>query len=540
MAGDAVGGEPRYWAFISYSHRDAAFGRLLHRQLESYYLPRRLVGRSTAQGIVPRRLVPIFRDREEFPASSDLSAEVRAALSQSHSLVVVCSPSAAASKWVSREVELFHELHPDRPVFAALHDGDPALSFPEAMLGTTPNGERIEPLAADFRPHCDGTHLGLLKLVAGITGVGLDELVQRDAQRYRQRVTAITAAALATVLVMGALTVAALEARKEAERQRGEAEGLVEYMLTDLRDRLKGVGRLDVMTAVNQRALHYYEDQDLASLPVDSLERRARILHAMGEDDENRGDNKAALLKFLEAKRTTEALLEESPNDPERTFDQAQSVYWIGYEEYQQGRIPEARTQFLAYRDLAARMIALAPGKTKYRLELAYAESNLCSLALGQPYDRNGAIRHCTSALADANSAALNPDKENRNERSRADVANLVMNAHANLADADLLNNNVHGAQKERGAEARLLDGEMAADPNNMDLKNTWIIMQRAMAHIEQRLGQLAPARARLAKGIAMADEMSKYDHNNHLWAQLRQRLVNDMNDLDHVKTEGK
>ena len=102
MAAKAAGDDTRYWASISYSHKDAAFGRRLHRKLESYVLPRRLSG---AQAL-PRRLVPIFRDRDELPAAGDLSTEVRAALAQSRSLIVVCSPQAAASQWVHREVAL--------------------------------------------------------------------------------------------------------------------------------------------------------------------------------------------------------------------------------------------------------------------------------------------------------------------------------------------------------------------------------------------------------------------------------------------------
>ena len=275
MADDAAGAELRYWAFISYSHEDAAFGRWLHRRLENYSLPRRLVGRTTRQGAVPRKLVPIFRDREEFPAATDLSAEVHAALARSRSLIVVCSPHAAASHWVSREVEQFRVLHPGQPILAAVRDGDPAQSFPATLLGIGPAGERIEPLAADFRPRRDGTQLGVLKLVAGMAGLGLDELVQRDAQRNRHRVMAVTAGALTAALIMGMLSVAALNARGEAEHQRAEAERLVEFMLTDLRHRLKGVGRLDVMAAVNESALQYYKDENLASLPADSLERRA-------------------------------------------------------------------------------------------------------------------------------------------------------------------------------------------------------------------------------------------------------------------------
>ena len=91
------GGPARYRAFISYSHQDAAAGRRLHRRLERYVLPRRLVGRATARGPVPRRLGPIFRDREDLPAADSLSEEVRAALAGSASLIVVCSPAARAS-----------------------------------------------------------------------------------------------------------------------------------------------------------------------------------------------------------------------------------------------------------------------------------------------------------------------------------------------------------------------------------------------------------------------------------------------------------
>ena len=73
--------------------------------------------------------------------------------------------------------------------------------------------------------------------------------------------TAVTAAAVIAMLIMAALAWFALDARREAERQRAEAEGQIEFMLTDLRERLRGVGRLDIMTAVNRRALAYYDRQ---------------------------------------------------------------------------------------------------------------------------------------------------------------------------------------------------------------------------------------------------------------------------------------
>jgi hypothetical protein len=116
------------------------------------------------------------------------------------------------------------------------------------------SGEAVrEPAAADFRRIGDGK-LARLRLVAGLTGIGLDELVQRDAQRQLRRVTAITLVSALTVVVLSTLLFVAINARNEADRQRQQAEGLIEFMLTDLRTRLEGVGRLDVLESVNTRA----------------------------------------------------------------------------------------------------------------------------------------------------------------------------------------------------------------------------------------------------------------------------------------------
>src|SRR5438270_7821306 len=96
--------EFKYWAFISYSHQDEAWAQWLHRALETYQVPRRLVGRVSSVGKVPRRLFPVFRDRDELPGAADLGDTIQNALIHTRYLVVICSPRSAVSRWVNEEV----------------------------------------------------------------------------------------------------------------------------------------------------------------------------------------------------------------------------------------------------------------------------------------------------------------------------------------------------------------------------------------------------------------------------------------------------
>ena len=115
----------KYWAFISYSHADEEWAKWLHKSIETYRVPRKLVGRDTANGPLPKRLFPVFRDRDELPGASDLGGKIQDALKTSRSLIVVCSPKSAVSKWVNEEIKTYKALGGADRVLCLMIDGEP-------------------------------------------------------------------------------------------------------------------------------------------------------------------------------------------------------------------------------------------------------------------------------------------------------------------------------------------------------------------------------------------------------------------------------
>ncbi len=519
MAEGSAAGGARYRAFISYSHRDAVLAARLHRRLEGYVLPKRLG--------TERQLTPIFKDREELPAAHDLSTQVRAALAVSDCLIVVCSPDAAASPWVGREIELFRELHPDRSILAALVRGEPAEAFPAAL-----SLAGVEPLAADFRKEADGERLALLKLVAGLAGVGVNQLIQRDAQRRLRGVMAVTAVSLAAVVAMGGMTVFALNARTEAERQRTEAEGLVEFMLTELREKLKGAGSLRVRSAVNDRALAYYSHQNLAGLPSASLERRARLLLALGEDDVARGDLGAARAQFEEAYRVTEALLKASPDHPDRVWAHSQSNHWRGYVEYASRRTAKARTFWENYRQLSLKLDRLEPGTVRSLRERAYAENNLCSLFVEQEKNAASAVRTCRSALTLSLRVAAKMPTE-------MSVALDTATSWGWLADAEALAGNLPGALDGRLRQEAMLDALLRREPDNAQYLENWGNAQRGLSRLAYLQGNLSDAKRRLQRVHKIFRPLALADPDNQLWRDQTDYAEKTMKWLDIQQIHG-
>jgi hypothetical protein len=486
----------RFSAFISYSHADEKFARRLHRRLEGYRLPRRL--------LKTRRLKPLFRDSDELTASYDLSTAVREAIEASDHLIVVCSAAAANSDWVGREIEQFRALHGDEAILTAIIAETPETAFHPALEGG-PGGRTLTPLAADFRPKGGGYRLALLRLVAALAGVRLDELAQRDAQRQVQRIGLASAGAVAGLAVIATLAVYGLNARHDAETQRARAGGLNAFMLTDLRKGLQSAGRLDLLTAVNKAALDSYKGQDLSSLPADTLEQRAKALQAAGEDNEKRGDLKTAQAQFEEARRTTAALLAAKPDDPQRIFDQAQSEYWVGFINWRNGDGAAAKAGFEAYAALTDRLVKIDATNVAWQTEAGDAESNLGMLALRQAGDLPTAEQHFATALATFRSvAALKP--------SDVDAQLDLADGYGWLADSERLQGRLSDAMVGRAAERNLLEKLGAADPRNVSVQARLLYNELALARIAADRRLFSEAIRRLEAGHAEAVQLEASD----------------------------
>lgn len=180
----------KYGAFISYAHRDREWAQWLHRALERYQLPRL----PETGAATPRRIGRCFRDEDELRAG-ELGEQIERALTQSRTLIVVCSPNAARSKWVSDEILQFKRRRGDRDVFALIVDGTPHAGGPEECLPeplrhrVSPEGrisdEPVDPLAPDVRRL--GKDGALLRLVAGLLDLDFEDLFQRERLRVRQQ-----------------------------------------------------------------------------------------------------------------------------------------------------------------------------------------------------------------------------------------------------------------------------------------------------------------------------------------------------------------
>lgn len=514
-----------YFAFLSYSHADEATAAWLHDSLEKFHVPRALVGRLTEQGVIPSRLMPIFRDLKELPAAGDLSDEIRTALSASRCLVVLCSPTAAKSKWTNREIETFRRAHPEGCVLAAILSGEPFASeipgkeeeecLPPALQVAYDSrgratGRRAEPLCADIRGGGEARRIGFLKLVAGMLGIGLDELVRREIVRRHRRMAMVAVGSMVGMLIATGLAVTAIEASDAANDQRREAESLIEFMVGDLRTKLEPIGRLDVLDGVAQRALAYYQDSDVADLSDDNLLQRSQALSLMGQLAHTRGDFARSKGLYRLASAGTSEAVRRHPDDPNRLYEHAQNVFWLGDIARRDDQWREAELQMREYQRLAQKMVSLDPDNMKWRMEAQMADTNLGVLL----YDRRrfDEARDQFGRALRAMQALSQTDPGNE-EYKRAYLESLAWYADANLQTGQL-----NEALGLRARHVALLRQALARKPEDTLLRQRLVPSYRALANIHRSRGDLETARKGMRQALSTSQELARFEPENQRW----------------------
>ena len=341
------------------------------KALERYRVPKKLVGRKTDKGLIPAKLSPIFRDRDELPAAGKMTERLFEAIAQSEFLLVICSPRSAQSKLVNKEITEFKRLHGEDHILCLIVDGipfskDPAKEcFPKALLHRFHTdgmkaGLSAEGLAADVRPEGDGRQMGLTKIIAGLLGVGLNDIVQRETQRRNRQFLAGGIAAATAIAVMGGLTYNAISAQQEAERLAQVAgakseesqrrlednENLSLFVMTAVFEEVLRHGSLESVERVTRQLLQYYDDAGPDTMSEGHLFGFTAALMRLGQLYERRGESDKAQEVFESTLLVSRDFLEENPTSPKALHRLQNNLFFVGYLADRQGRLDTAEAAF--------------------------------------------------------------------------------------------------------------------------------------------------------------------------------------------------
>ena len=236
-------------------------------------------------------------------------------------------------------------------------------------------------------------------LALGAPGLALVDASHRRA-RSRKRVRITVMALILTLATLSAiLGIIAGAARSAAEERRADAESLVQFMLGELVEKLRPLGRLDLLDGVSTRVLgHLTRDQGGDTTPSSVLQR-AKALHVIGEVRLARGDLRAADSAFSAAGNLLEPALLAHPRDAELLNLLGTNAYWLGKIALDRSALAEARKHFLRYSVYADRLHALDPDNVATWIEQSYAYNNLGTLAY-RTGDLDAANRAFTTSLA--------------------------------------------------------------------------------------------------------------------------------------------
>jgi len=285
---------------------------------------------------------------------------------------------------------------------------------------------------------------------------------------------------------------------------------LLGFMVDDLRPKLERLGRLDLLDAVGDKALAYFDSLPSRDQTDTALSQQVRALTQIGQVRLDQGKHAPALAAFHAAHARAQELSRRAPADGDRLFDLSQAEYWIGLVAWRQRDLDTAERWLRAYRDRAEGLAALDPARFDWQREVAYGYHNLAVLD-------DGRGRHAEAAAAFERELALY-----RAWLPAHPADTLLRFEAANVASWLGSTSERLGRFAEAEAYFREADEGHAAnqllEPEVMAWTDNRIDSAVLLAKLRQRRGKFAEARTGLLGAVASAAALSRHDPANAAW----------------------
>lgn len=204
--------------------------------------------------------------------------------------------------------------------------------------------------------------------------------------RWTRRLTVTLLCVLTLTSII--MSVRSIEAEKLALQKRLAAEDLLGFMVGDFADKMRGIGRMDLLDGISNKALEYFSDfsnkEDDAHLSFDARFQHGQTLEAMGEVAYSRNKIDEARSALLAAQEKMLPLLSVQPENLALLKTLGANAFWLGQLQYDVSDWAATRPLFEQYLKYSQTMYTLAPEDKDALMELSYAHNSLGSVAMKQ------------------------------------------------------------------------------------------------------------------------------------------------------------
>lgn len=205
----------------------------------------------------------------------------------------------------------------------------------------------------------------------------------RKRSRWRARLRLVALSAIVGLsLVSAGLGLSALSAKQLAQERRAEAERLMGFMLGDFADKLRPIGKLDLLDSVSGKALEYLSSSADDELSVASLTQRAKALQVLAEVHFQRGNPPAALEALAAARAILQKQLGNGGDQWEVLKNLGANAFWQGQIHQNQSNWDLAQASYKQYQHYSDMLYQLDPANVEGWVEQSYSHTNLGQLAL--------------------------------------------------------------------------------------------------------------------------------------------------------------
>jgi tetratricopeptide (TPR) repeat protein len=372
---------------------------------------------------------------------------------------------------------------------------DPAARYPTARE-----------LAEDLRRFQTGQLVGAHRYSPG-------QLLARWLRRHRAAVI-VAGVATALLLTLGGLAVqrilrsqhAAEDQRALAETRRGDAEDLLGFMLVDLRDRLKPVGRLDVLDGVAKKAIAYYdrhgEPADDTELAKRALARRnlGDVLSAQGHSDE-------ALREYQAAQAIAEGLSAKDPANLQRQHDRAVSYERVGNVTLAHGDAAGALAAYRASLAIDETLASREPTDVEWQQDVAVDHDKVGDVVRSQG-DAVGALAEYRAGLAIRDALASR-------DPANADHQRDVFTSHVKIGEVLLVQGESARALAELRTALAIIAALATRDPANAEHQRDVAFCHGRVGDILLDQGNAAEALTELQASLTISEALATKDPTN-------------------------